>query len=351
MNNTAVEQPILFPHLGSLAYAYHPPGLSGRIRQCPEDFQVDEVLSFQPSGQGPHVYLQIQKQLLTTEELVKQVAKFAGIKVAQVGYAGLKDRNALTSQWLSVDLSGKTEPDWSTLNSQRLTVISITRHQRKLKIGAIAHNKFHIKLHDLQGDLAELDTRLNFVKQRGVPNYFGEQRFGYQEDNLAIAYDMFAHGHKVKNRYLKGLYFSAARSYLYNLVLSHRVARGIWDQPLAGDAMVLEGSRSFFIAHELNTEIERRIREGDIHPSGPLWGKGDLATTQEAKALELNVLKDFGVWRHGLENQGLAQQRRPLRLLVKGFIWRYGGEHELLLSFKLVSGAYATSVVRELVRT
>ncbi len=336
-------------HMESLAFAYQTPTASAQLRFCAEDFRVQETLSFEPSGNGDHVYLYVQKRQLTTEELAKQIAKVAGVANQKVGYAGLKDRIAVTSQWFSVDMSGKFEPDWRPLESECIRILKVSRHERKLKQGSIQANGFHLTLRNLQGDIAQLEERLSQVQGRGVPNYFGEQRFGIAENNLCAAFEMFTTRRKVKNRYVRGLYYSAARAYLFNLVLSHRVSLDRWDYAINGDAMILDGSRSFFVADYIDDSIRKRLQSADIHPSGPLWGKGDLGSRGEARAVELQALRDRLEWRQGLEDHGLQPQRRALRLLPNAFKWEFSNQNELHLSFTLPSGAYATSVVRELV--
>ena len=335
--------------MDSLAYAFQAPAVRAQLRCNAEDFQVREVLSFEPSGNGNHAYLQVQKRHLTTEELCRAIARLANLSVRHVGYAGLKDRNAVTTQWFSVDLAGKSEPDWNQLQSDRITVLNISRHERKLKRGSIKDNGFDLILRNLQGDIAQLENRLSQVQRRGVPNYFGEQRFGIEENNLNAAFQMFTTGHKVKNRHLRGLYYSAARSYLFNQVLSYRVGHDLWDQAVAGDAMMLDGSRSFFVSEDIDDTIRARLQAGDIHPSGPLWGRGEPATQGDARVLELNLLQDYLPWRQGLEQHGLEQQRRALRLMIRSFEWEFTSHNQLHLRFALPSGAYATSVVRELV--
>lgn len=335
--------------MDSLAYAYGVSTASGRLRCVPEDFQVQEVLSFAPSGNGNHVYLHVQKRQLTTEALSQAIARLANVSVRNMGYAGLKDRNAVTSQWFSVDLAGKVEPDWGQLESDSITVLDASRHERKLKRGSIKANTFHLIVRHLQGDKEQLESRLSQIEHRGVPNYFGEQRFGIEENNLNAAIDMFTTGRKVKNRHLRGLYYSAARSYLFNQVLSYRVSHNLWDQAITGDAMMLQGSRSFFIATSIDDSIRQRLHTGDIHPSGPLWGRGESTIQGDARALELAILEPYRTLRQGLEHHGLEQQRRALRLTVSEFQWEFVDHDSLHLRFALPSGAYATSVARELV--
>jgi tRNA pseudouridine13 synthase len=263
----------------------------------------------------------------------------------------LKDRNAVTTQWFSVNLSGKPEADWSPLDTDDVRMLRARRHRRKLKRGAHSANRFVITLRDVQCDRAELEHRLRIVARDGVPNYFGEQRFGVEAGNVERAHAMLAGESDVKDRHQRGIYLSAARSHLFNIVLSRRVADGTWNQALSGDAFVLEGTHSFFVEEAIDDTIRRRIADGDIHPSGPLWGKGDLPARGAVCALERNVLEQFAVLRDGLERAGMAQERRALRLRVPDLAWEFVDDHVLRLMFTLPPGAYATTVLREIVRT
>jgi len=328
-----------------LAYALGKPETSGVIRSLPEDFQVDEDLGFDLSGEGEHACLHIRKRNSNTDFIAKQIVRLAGVKNMDVSYAGLKDRHALTTQWFSVYLSNKAEPDWSQLNSDEVEVLEVVRHNRKLRRGSLKGNHFKLVVRDLDGDIASLDQRLQRISSIGVPNYFGEQRFG--RDNLAKARGLFNAEFKVKDRNKRSMYLSAARSAIFNELLSTRVTAANWNQALAGDVMMLDGSHSVFTVEAVDEEIKRRITEFDIHPTGPMWGRGRLASASDALQLEQQCADNFALFCDGLEKAGMKQERRSLRLPVSRLEWQLD-DNSLNLSFFLSSGSYATSVLREL---
>jgi len=338
-----------------LAHAFGPPPLRGRIRVAPADFVVGEVLGFVPDGEGDHAFVRVRKRDANTEWVARRLAAFAAVPPNDVGYAGLKDRAAVTEQWFSVLLPGKPDPDWSALDVPGVTVVEATRNRRKLRRGVLRGNRFRLVVRELaQGDggpvdRADLEARLERIAGAGVPNYFGPQRFGIDGGNLARAGELFSGARTERDRHLRGLYYSAVRSYLFNRVLSHRVRAGVWHRAIPGDAMNLDGSRSFFVADAVDAEIERRLGDLDIHPTGPLWGAGDLATRGEARRFEEEVLAPMGFWRQGLEAAGLKHERRALRLPVRELAWEWLDAVSLALAFALPAGAYATTVLREAV--
>ena len=334
----------------SLAYAHGKPGLTGRLRQLPEDFCVTELPLLEPDGEGEHVWLWIRKRNENTPRIAEQLARFAGVHPRQVSYAGLKDRRAVTEQWFSVQLPGRDAPDWEDLNSESLTVLRHARHSRKLRRGALKGNRFSITVRDIEGDAAELEARLTLIGDEGVPNYFGEQRFGRDASNLHTAQRLFANPGRRMPRNKRSLALSAARSFLFNQVLSRRVNAASWNAPIDGDAMQLSGSHSFFIAESIDAELLARVQKKDIHPTGPLHGRGDPPAQGSCRQLEQAVLAGHADWCAGLEAAGLKQDRRALRLMVHDLNWRKTGAAELLLEFSLPAGAYATCVLRELMQ-
>lgn len=319
--------------------------LQARLRAQPEDFFVDEDLGFSPDGSGEHVLLRVEKRGANTEWVAKAIARFAGVAPEAVGYAGLKDRHAVTRQSFSVPLSQRQELDWSTLVSDEFQVIQAQRHGRKLKRGALKRNRFRIQLREVQGDRAAAEAVLAQLRERGVPNYFGEQRFGRDGDNTARALAMFG-GRRVQ-RHERSLLLSAARSALFNAVLAQRVAQGNWDQPLDGDVWMLDGSHSIFGPEALSEELQRRLAQGDIHTTGPLWGAGELRSNAACAALERGAVAAHAALAQGLEQAGLSQERRSLRLFAQELQlqWNDAG---LCLEFALPAGCYATTVLREL---
>ena len=322
-----------------------------RIRTCPEDFLVDEELGFKPEGAGEHLLIRIRKRNLNSEQVARQLAHHAGIRTRDIGYCGLKDRAAVTSQWFSVWLPGKPDPDWSSLENENLQLLDHIRHNRKLQRGALSHNIFTIVLRDVQGDINKIEARLETIKLQGVPNYFGEQRFGRNGHNLVAAEAMFG-GKRIKDRHLRSLYLSAARSFLFNEVLAARVRSDNWQTILPGEAVVLAGSRSFFLCEAVDQSIIDRLAQGDIHPSGPLWGRGELPARADAANIERLALNHYELFRTGIEQAGMKQERRPLRLLVNDINWNWltevSEDQKLRLHFTLPAGAFATALLREI---
>lgn len=324
------------------------PTVEGDIRQRPEDFRVDEVLAFEPDGDGPHAWLRIRKRNRNSLDVAGLLARVCGVRSVAVGYAGLKDRVAVTTQWFSVDVGSAREPDWADLASPDVQVLEITRHRRKLRRGGLAHNRFSLTVRNLAGPRESLTDRLEQVRLSGVPNGFGPQRFGRGGSNLAAAAALFEGGRPIRSRSRRGLVLSAARSLLFNRVLGERVARGCWSQVLAGDVMMLDGSHSIFPVAEPDESIRRRVAEMDLHPTGPLWGRGPLATNLGARQLEESALAGDGGFCRGLEAAGLKQDRRALRVAVPTLQWSLTADC-LELGFDLPPGAYATALLREVV--
>lgn len=332
-----------------LSHAHGTPSGSGRIRTCPEDFQVREELGFALSGTGEHIWLQVRKRAANTEWVVRRIAAFAGVKLRAISYAGLKDRHALAEQWFSVHLPGKTEPDWSSYQDPSFTVLTHQRHQRKLRRGALAGNVFRIVIRELRDAPGAIREQLDRIAVEGVPNYFGAQRFGHQGGNLIRAEAMFVNRESPPDRHRRGLYLSAARAEIFNRVLSRRVTETTWNRALSGDVMMLEGSHSLFPAALVDHDIHRRIALQDIHPSGPLWGSGRLLSQDRVRTLEEQVAGDYAVFCQGLERAGLQQERRALRLRVTEVGLEVLDKTAVALRFRLPPGSYATAVLRELV--
>jgi len=333
----------------ALAFAQGRPASRARLRSCPEDFRVTELPLVEPAGEGEHVWLWLRKRNDTTPRVASQIARAAGVHPKQVSYAGLKDRNAVTEQWFSVQLPGRAAPDWSVMKTDDVEVLRAVRHTRKLRRGTLTGNRFRIVLRDLDGDPADLEQRLTRLAAEGVPNYFGEQRFGRAGSNLDTARQLFASPRRRMQRERRSMALSAARSLLFNRVLSTRVQAGNWATPIVGDALQLAGSHSFFIASMLDDEMLARARRHDVHPTGPLYGRGDTPVSGDCLALEQAVLSAYAPWRDGLEAAGLKQDRRALRLLASDLEWQQTAEGDWQLQFSLPAGAYATSVLRELI--
>ncbi len=332
-----------------LSYVAGIPGLSGRLRATPDDFVVQEEVGFAPSGSGEHVLLKVRKRAANTDWVARRIAAFAQVDARAVSYAGLKDRQAVAEQWFSVHLPGRPDPDWSACHDEEFKILEHGRHDRKLKRGTLRGNAFAITIRELRGDRAEWEERLQRLAVLGAPNYFGEQRFGLEGGNLDRAAALFAGRERVKDRRKKGLYLSAARAQLFNQVLSRRVADGSWNRPLAGDVMLLDGSHSVFPIDAVEQDSVERVAAMDIHPTGPLWGSGELMSRGNVAALECAVADELALFRQGLEQAGMRQERRALRVRVRDLVWEFHHDESVTVWFRLPAGAYATAVLREMV--
>lgn len=322
---------------------------SADIRSQADYFKVEEQLPFIPDGSGGHVWLRIQKRGINTDWLAGELAKFSGVPQVAVGYAGLKDRHAITIQWFSVNLEGHEEPNWDEFESEDIQIIKKTRHGKKLKRGVLSGNNFTLRLTDVKGEESDWLQALAQIQQQGVPNYFAEQRFGHNGGNLQRADFWFSTGKAPRKRNQKSIYLSAARSWLFNLVLAKRIEKQSWNNALLGDVMLLSGTKaSLFNADKIDDKLTERLVSMDIHPTGPMWGRGSLLTKDDSLAIEQATLADWGEWQLALEKQGLSQERRPLRLFPGNFNWKSLSGKQLELSFFLPAGSYATAVLREL---
>lgn len=324
--------------------AHGGPVVAGRARSHADDFQVTEILGFDLSNDGEHDFLLIEKSNANTLWVARGLARQAGVPVRDVGYAGLKDRHARTIQWFSVRRATGAGTDWDSLDLPGVRVLQIGRNQRKLRPGAHTGNEFRIALRDVRGIDDRVAALLQNCRDLGVPNYFGEQRFGREFGNIALARAFFA-GKRMK-RDERSLAISAARSLLFNEMLERRVRAGSWNALLPGDVASLDGSGSVFAVDEPDDVLVRRCREFDIHPSAALWGKGEPGSRFAVAELEKSVAAEHPDLAAGLEHHA-EQSRRALRLRPGNFRWML--ERDVLwLEFFLTSGGYATAVLREI---
>ena len=318
------------------------------LKATAEDFQVDEVLDIPLSGDGEHLWLWVEKRGLNTEEAARRIAKAAGVPLRTVSYAGLKDRQALTRQWFSVQLPGKADPDLSGAENDTLKILKTSRHKRKLQRGAHAANGFTLRLTQLNADKDALQQRLELIIREGVPNYFGTQRFGWEGGNLGEARDYAARKALPEQRNVRSRLLSTARSYLFNQVLAARVADGSWLRAQVGDLLAFTDSRSFFPAGEAECN-DPRLAILDLHPTGPQWGEDDSPTTGATQVLEQAIAEREADLRDWLVRAGMSHERRILRLPIGRLTWHYPQPDILQLEFVLPAGCFATVLVRELV--
>ncbi|MDN3553470.1 tRNA pseudouridine(13) synthase TruD [Halomonas almeriensis] len=321
----------------------------GAYRQSPEDFQVEENLGFTPQGEGEHLWLWVEKRDMTTAMVARQLADLCQVGPRDVGYAGMKDRVAVTRQWFSVHLPGRATPSdlADRLSNDCVTLLAQARHPRKLKRGVHVGNQFRLRLSGEAVEDPQLEARWAWLCRHGVANYFGPQRFGADGRNLLRAVPLLSKGWRKRDD-PQGMLLSAARSYLFNTQLAERIANGSWATLLAGEVAVLDGSSSQFCVDLLDDELLARAERLDLHPSGVLWGQGDSRAQDAARDAECAALASHPALCRGIEHAGARLARRPLRLRLAAPALQRLADGAVWLSFGLPAGAFATSVLREL---
>ena len=317
------------------------------IRTQPSDFKVTEKLAIEFSDDGEHDFLCIEKTSNNTQWVAQSLARHANVPILDVGFAGLKDRHAVTRQWFSVRRPGRDGSDWQAYAADGVQILEQNRHRRKLKRGAHKGNNFCIVLRGdgIRAQEKAIATRLEQIKTGGVPNYFGEQRFGRDGGNMRLARDFF--GGRRLPRPKRSIALSAARSFLFNEILAARVDQGTWNTILAGELANLDGSASIFVVEDVTDELISRCREIDIHPSATLWGESAPLGSGAVAQLELAVTEAYGDLTSGLRAARVDASSRSLRLPVRNLHWEFEKD-ALQLEFFLDRGGFATTVLREL---
>lgn len=274
-------------------------------------------MDIEPSGEGEHLWLLISKKDQNTSWVAGILAKLAGIKRNDVGYCGMKDRFAITTQWFSLYVPSR-DLDLSTLTHSDFTILRTARHHKKLRRGMHRGNRFKIVLKQFEVEKKSFDDRMKLISRFGVPNYFGEQRFGHQGNNLHEVQKLIMADKLKGNRHGTGLYLSAARSWLFNLVLARHIDNA--DESLG------------------------RLQEY----TGPLWGRGRSSADREVASVEEQILKDWQDWCYALEHAGLKPERRNLILRSDSILYEWIEPNQLSLEFSLLRGCFATVLLREI---
>jgi tRNA pseudouridine13 synthase len=354
-----------------LPTAWGEPPICARFKVEPADFIVREHLGFDLDGQGEHLFLLIRKCALNTHDVVDTLQRQFKCRSVDIGICGLKDKHAITDQWVSIrtplnlsdtdlELNDESLQPHDKMEAGQLQILTATRHSRKLRRGAHQENQFIVRLQDVhaaqQTDIEEhadiqekVSARLNTISSLGFPNYFGRQRFGFNQQNLAQAQRYFSNPRQKITRTKRGLYLSAARSAIFNRVCAHRVQTHSWNTPLNGEPMILDGAQSFFVHTERDTETIARCKSFDIQTSGPMWGKGEAIATADCAEFERDAMASLSSFCSGLATNNLKQQRRALRVRPSNLEWQWITRDCLVLRFGLPVGSYATSLLAELV--
>ena len=335
--------------LAELNFLYGKPKATGQYKQQYEDFVVTEDLGFELTGEGEHVLVYLEKKDCNTIFVAEQLAKYVGISSKLVSYAGLKDRHAVTRQWFSLHMPGKESPDFTDFDLAGCQILKVTRHNKKLKIGALKGNYFKIKLTHLS-DTIELESKLASIKQHGVPNYFGEQRFGRDDNNITQALK-WANGEiTVKDRKKRSFYLSAARSAIFNDVVSKRIEQGLHQTVLEGDILQLAQRGSWFVAQSNDLSLlQSRLLNGEVNITAPMIGDSQLGTQSCSLEFEQKCLANWSLFTELFKKERLETARRSILLRPQQLNWQWINDNSIEINFYLTSGCYATSVIRELI--
>jgi tRNA pseudouridine13 synthase len=338
----------------SFARVYQSLNISARIKINADDFIVEEHIPVEFSGEGEHCWIYLKKRNCNTDWVAQQLANYCNVKKMAVAYAGLKDRHAVTSQWFSVHLPGLPTPEWSTFASlfegENLQVLECFRHHRKLQRGALKSNAFKITLRELSNVDDEtfelLKQRCQLIAEKGIPNYFGPQRFGRNRNNLEQAIKLFSKPGFRLPRHKRSIYLSAARSWMFNCILSERINCNTWNARLPGDVFMLDGKSACF-KDDADEGLNERLSNNEIHPTAVLWGDGEIMVESQAEKLESEIINQFPVFRDGLLAARLQSQRRACRVIPRCFE-SYRQDDNFVVSFTLPAGSYATMVLSEI---
>jgi tRNA pseudouridine13 synthase len=322
---------------------------SGVLRTVPEDFVVEEDLGFAPDGDGSHLLLKVRKRNANTGWVAQELAQGLGCAVRDIGFAGLKDRRAIAIQWFSLPVTPRSLAAAPGFTNPEFAVLEVHRHRRKLPRGALAGNAFTLRIRGYGGSSAELQQCCESIAQSGVPNYFGPQRFGREASNLARLAAAAGAETAPQRRFGRSDAFvlSAARSLIFNAVLSERVRAGNWGTLAVGDVANLDGRGSVFAVDEITPDLPARQAALDVHPTGPMWGAGELMSRGPVLQLEQRMALELPQACRFVVDAGVRQERRSLRLKVRDFTWAQDTDG-VVLRFWLRSGSFATAVLREL---
>lgn len=333
-------------------YPYGKPCQTGVIKSQPEDFRVIENLGFEPCGEGEHLFLHIEKTSLTTQDLVDQVAREFSVKPRDIGYSGLKDKHAVTQQWLSVHLPGQMNST-EIPSSSDYKLLQHNWHNKKIRPGSHRSNSFEVIVRNIDELSEQTQQQIDELTTFGMANYFGEQRFGSQQDNVERAIHTFTNERRTRklSRTKRSLYISALRSFLFNQILSRRIELGHWKKPLNGDVFMLSGTHSIF-CEPVSDEISERFARQDLSSTASLFGIGNRLLEAEALAVENDVLSQHDDIVKCLTEQKSKLQMRSTRISVENFTAEHDAEAlSLKVCVTLPAGCYFTTLLAHFIDT
>ena len=325
-----------------LAFPYGAVTSSAVFKSTPGDFEVEEDLGFEPSGDGEHLFLWVEKSGLGTLELIERLARENALPPSLFGHSGLKDKHALTRQWLSLHLPGKASPI-TAASGDGYRILRQLRHHKKLRPGTHRSNSFRVCLRRFDALPDETRQQIESVARQGFANYFGRQRFGRQQDNVRQALAQLGKRRLPRSR--KSLYLSSLRSHLFNQILAQRIRLGHWRDPVDGDVFMLRGSHSIF-SDALDADLIARYRSMDISSCASLYGAGRNLMSAQAFEIEQQQFARHGEITDCLDRHDSKLQMRPLRVAADSFDYDYDATAATLrLELSLPTGSYVTTLL------
>jgi tRNA pseudouridine13 synthase len=325
------------------------PGIGGKIKTNPNDFEVEEVPAYEPSGQGDFLYLWIEKRGMGAEYFERQIAKRLDIPVGEVGTAGLKDRHAVTRQMVSVPAF--VEERLAQLDGNGITLLRVSRHSNKLKAGHLHGNRFRILIRNVAGEDGQAACAR--LREQGMPNYYGTQRFGRDGETLKIGLALLkgeTPPKPVRSPFLKKLALSSVQSALFNHVLAQRFRDGLLRRVLPGDVMCKIPFGGMFVVEDVEAE-QKRFDAREIVTGGPIFGRKTFASSSEAHEREQAALSAFGLPSNAFHAFGKLLQGTRRHNLV--YVQDLAAAREIdgtRVSFTLAAGSYATVLLREIMK-
>ncbi|QDT38709.1 tRNA pseudouridine(13) synthase TruD [Stratiformator vulcanicus] len=326
----------------------------GRLKASPEDFRVTEVPAYEPCGEGDHLFIEVEKRDVSAEELVNQVARRLNIARGDVGVAGMKDRFAVTRQFLSVP--GSCEEQIADIDGGGITVLSAKRHTNKLRTGHLKANRFEIVVRDAPDQLTLTAAATSeLLKSKGMPNFFGPQRFGRDGSTLELGLNLLT-GRTTKKaipprrrKFLLRLALSSVQSALFNRVVAIRMRSGRFDRLISGDVAAKVDSGGPFVVQDVDAE-QHRFDEGEIVPTGPISGPKMRSPQSDAATLETAVLDEFGLTSEDFRRfpKLTTGTRRPLMVRVKDLEIEPVSDGTKF-QFMLPPGSYATVLMSQFI--
>jgi tRNA pseudouridine13 synthase len=328
------------------------PGCGGQLKETPSHFVVEEIPLYEPCGQGGHLYVLLTREGWNTRDVAEALAGLYSMPVREVGYAGMKDRHARCTQAFSL-------PQLAPADAERIAqelpfqVHWARQHTNKLKTGHLLGNRFRIRVSQLSTPVDEALARAQAIAraiaQRGIPNFYGAQRFGLEGRNVEKGRQALLNPQPRGDRWLRKLMISAYQAYLFNAYLVRRIDLGLFQQLLPGDIAKKSDTGGMFEVQDAQAEQPRYAR-GEIHFTGPMYGAKMWAAGGQAGQLEAAVLDEAGLTQDHFRQAAVAGTRRPARIWLPT-IEIASGDDTLSLAFALPKGSFATVVLREFTKT